>query len=255
MRVIKISKKKNLYNVILSDNTSLSFYDETILKYNLLKPREIKKEELVEIIKYNDEIKAFNIALKYITVKLRTKKEIKQKLNEYDNLIITKVITKLEKLGYLNDSLYIKSYITDAVNLTLKGPKKISFELEKLGFKNPKINKVLETYDNTIWQDKIYKIIKKKQKSNHNLSKNMFINKLKKDLINLGFTKDLIEQCLTNTNFVENSDILNKVYNKELKKLSQKYDGNALNTKLRYNLYKKGFNLNDIDKLINNYVD
>lgn len=254
MKIIKISKKKNLYNVVLSDKTSLSFYDDTILKYNLLKPRELKDKELEEIIKFDNEIKAFNMALKYITTKLRTKGEIRKKLKEFDINIIDKVIKRLEKLGYLNDEVYIKSYVNDAINLSLKGPKKIIAELEHLGFRKDQVSLAIDNYDKDLWIQKINKIINKKKCSNHKLSKNMFINKIKNDLINLGYSKDLIDCCLENIDIEEDLNILEKEFNKELKKLSKKYNGNALINKVKYNLYKKGFSLNDIDTLIGNII-
>ena len=151
MKIIKITRKKNgLYEIILSDKTSLSFYDDTIIKYNLLKPRDISQKELEEIILYNDEIKAFNAALKYITAKLRTKKEIDKKLTDYDKSVRDRVIKKLESYGYLNDDLYIKSYVADQVNLKLNGPKKIEKDLIKLGFNINKIQEVINSYDKSL---------------------------------------------------------------------------------------------------------
>ena len=40
---------------------------------------------------------------------------------------------------------------------------------------------------------------------------------------------------------------------KEYKKLNKKYNGKELENKIKYNLYKKGFSLNDIDKIQNKY--
>ena len=48
-KISKISKKNNKYILLLSDNSSLSFYGEVIIKYNLLKPRSISDNELKEI--------------------------------------------------------------------------------------------------------------------------------------------------------------------------------------------------------------
>ena len=59
MKIEKIIKKKNnLYQILLSDNTSLSFYDETIIKYNLLVKKEFDSKLLAEIVTYNNNIKA-----------------------------------------------------------------------------------------------------------------------------------------------------------------------------------------------------
>ena len=106
-KISKIKKNNNKYTIILSDNSSLSFYSDTLIKYNLLKPREISDKELEEIINYNDYIEAYNKALTYISYKQRTKKEIKDKLCNYSNDVSDKVIEKLDELGLLDEKRYI----------------------------------------------------------------------------------------------------------------------------------------------------
>lgn len=256
MKITKISRKKNgQYEVILSDKTSLSFYDDTIMKYNLLKPREIEDKELKEVVEYNNQIAAFNKALKYITTKLRTKKEVEKKLEEYDKTVIKNVISRLEKLGYLNEELYVKSFINDQINLTLTGPKKIVRKLVSLGFREEYVSNYLANYGYDVWQEKINKIITKKLKSNHNLSKLMLENKIKKDLILEGYNKEIIDQCLRNFDIKEDLNIIEKEFKKELNRLKKKFDGSALITKLKSNLYKKGFPLNEIEKLITTNIE
>ena len=97
-KISRIKKNNNKYTIILSDNSSLSFYSDTLIKYNLLKPREINDKELEEIINYNNFIDAYNKALKYISFKVRTKKEIKDKLRDYSKNIVVDVIKKLDEL-------------------------------------------------------------------------------------------------------------------------------------------------------------
>ena len=81
MEIKKITKKKNnLYQILLSDNTSLSFYDDTIIKYNLLVNKVFDDKRFYEIVLYNKEVEAYYKALNYINAKLRTKKEMADKL-------------------------------------------------------------------------------------------------------------------------------------------------------------------------------
>ena len=76
MKIKKISKKKNnLYQILLSDNTSLSFYDDTIIKYSLLVNRSFDDKTLQEMLAFNNESAAYYKALSYIKAKLRTKKK------------------------------------------------------------------------------------------------------------------------------------------------------------------------------------
>ena len=77
----------------------------------------------------------------------------------------------------------------------------------------------------------------------------MFIKKVKNDLLLLGYPSNLINEKL---DLLDNKDdsILKSVYEKEYKKLSRKYDGENLKSKLKYNLYKKGFKIDDINKIM-----
>ncbi|MFR5856709.1 MAG: hypothetical protein ACLUFU_02730 [Bacilli bacterium] len=145
--------------------------------------------------------------------------------------------------------MYIKSYINDQINLTLNGPKKILFELEKLGFKD--IYKYMYMFDDVNWQEKIEKIISKKVKSNHNLSVIMLKNKIKNDLINLGYSKDLFQDVVENYVLLDNEEIINKEINKFKKKYKNKYSEEEMNYKLKYYLNQKGFNTEMINDLLN----
>ena len=161
-KIYKIKKNKNKYTIILNDNTSFSFYSDTLVKYNLLKPREISDIEFEEIINYNNYIEAYNVALKYLTLKLRTRKEVERKLNEYSKDVVENVINKLEKMGYLNEIKYIEAFINDQITLGNKGPVYIIKELEKLGLDNNLILEEINKINEDIWIEKVEKIIDKR---------------------------------------------------------------------------------------------
>ena len=252
-KISNIKKKNNKYIITLGDKTQLEFYSDTLIKYNLLKPRELSDIEFKEIINYNNYYEAFNKSLKLISNKQRTKKELENKLKDYSKEIIYKVIKKLEELGYLNEQNYIRSYINDQINLGVKGPNYIKRELEKLKLNTLYIDEALASIDESIWKEKIEKIINKKIKTNKNLSRNNLILKLKSYLISLGYEQSMIIEILNLVDFEENNSILEKEYQKEYRKLNKKYNGKDLENKIKYNLYKKGFSLNDIDKIQNKY--
>ena len=88
---------------------------------------------------------------------------------------------------------------------------------------------------------------------NRKLSKERLLLKIKNDLIIMGYNKDIINEVLNNTYIEENDDVIEMEFKKEYKKLSRKYSDKELNNKLKYNLYKKGFSLTKIEKLINKY--
>lgn len=252
-KISKIKKNNNKYTIILSNNSSLSFYSDTLIKYNLLKPRKISDKELEEVINYNNFIEAYNKALKYISFKVRTKKEIKDKLCDYNKNIVNDVIKKLDELGFLDERKYVEAFVNDEINLSNKGPFYIKSRLEKLNLDSNLIDEVISNVDDEVWLEKVRKMVDKKININRKLSKERLLLKIKNDLIIMGYNKDIINEVLNNTYIEENDDVIEMEFKKEYKKLSRKYSDKELNNKLKYNLYKKGFSLTKIEELINKY--
>ena len=250
MKIEKIIKKKsNIYEIILSDKTSLSFYDETIFRFNLLITKKINKDDLEKINHFNLQVEAYYKALSYIKKKLRTRMELYKKLEElkYDENIIKNVLEKLEKQKYLNDELYIKSYINDQINLTLKGPIKIKRELNNLGFSN--IDPYFENIDKEVWKNKVKKIIDKNIKSNKKYSKNNLIMKIKNNLIQNGYNIDDYSYWITDLKIEDDEEIVKKLIDRAKIKYSKKYSGKELEYKIKQYMYSKGFNIS-IDKYL-----
>lgn len=254
-KISKIKKINNKYTIILSDNSSLSFYSDTLIKYNLLKPREISDKELEEVINYNNYIEAYNKALTYISYKQRTKKEIKDKLCNYSIDVIDKVIKKLDELCLLDEKKYIEAFINDQINLGNKGPYYIRKELEKLSLDSDNIDEILNNIKEDIWIEKIKKIIAKKINTNRNLSKERLYLKIKNDLIILGYSKNIIDKVLNEVVIEEDNEVIENAFNKEYKKLYRKYKDKELENKIKYNLYKKGFSLERIEEILNKRLD
>lgn len=234
-------KRNNIYEITLSNKEKINLYDDIILKYELLIKKEIDNKLLEKIINNNKYLESYYIALKYISSKLRTEKEIRKKLKDYNNDIILYTINRLKKENYLNDNLYIKSYINDEINLKLTGQNKILYDLKKLGFNELDILNYLNTIDNNIFIDKINKYINKRINNNHNLSGLFLKNKIIQELINKGFYKEDIINILNNYEFIDNKDIYEKEYNKIKNKLSKKYSKEELEYQIKNNLYKKGY--------------
>lgn len=250
MKIIKFSKlKSNKYNVTLEDGEVLKLYDDVIVKYSLIRYKEIKDEELDDLVKYNESLDAYYSALKYLTIKMRSEWELKKYLSrKYEDDIINETISKLKKDGYINRELYIKCYVDDAVTLSNDGPNKIRKNLSKLGFFDDEMEYVTEIEDE-VWLNKLDKIISKKINSNHRYSNNKLKEKLLYDLSNEGYYKWMIEQVIKSKEFKEDDTLVQKEYDKLFRKLSRKYDGSELSYQIKQRLYVKGFNSNEVEKV------
>jgi regulatory protein len=170
MKIVKYTKlKSNKYSVLI-DDVNVKLYDDVIVKYELLRTKEIDEKLFKEIADYNDKLEAYYKSLKYITKKLRTEKEIYKYLEkDYDKKVIFETIDRLKKMGYLNEELYLKAYVSDQINMSLVGPNKIKKDLTALGYKEEDIIEYIDNIDRDVWISKIEKLVNKKLNGNRNL--------------------------------------------------------------------------------------
>ena len=251
MKIIKYKKIGSNKYKIYFDDSNIILYEDVILKHNLLLKKEVDSELLVEINKDNYKASIYDIALKYIGIRMRSKKELKEYLlkKKFDSSDIENVIQKLEYQGHLNDDYFCKCYINDKINLTDNGIDKINNDLIKLGIEESVIDEKLFNIDKDILNEKLNKIIVKELRINSKLPIGKLKNKVINRCINLGYNLNSINEILDNVNIESNSNIEND-YNKLYKKYSSKYDEYKLKNVLKSKLYQKGYEVDEINKVI-----
>ena len=201
MKIIKYVKQNNgNYKIYLDDDRKIIINEDIILKYKLLYKKEIDEDLLKEITKDNNNYDIYNKCIKYIGIRLRSTNEIKEymKRKNIDNIIIDKTIEKLTKNNLLDDSIFTKAFIKDKLNFTTMGPYRIKQELIKHKIDSDIINKYIYEIDNSLLEEKINKQINKLIKSNK--SKPNLKNKIYHNLINLGYSNELILNNLNKYN-------------------------------------------------------
>lgn len=169
MIVTKIEKQKNnekRYSIFLDYNFAFGI-DEIDLLYFKLKENEELSEEKYNYIFNNILLKrAKDKALKYLSYKMRSEKQVRQKLLEEDfpEIIINKLINILKKYNYINDNNFAKAFIKDKLNLKGYGIFKISYELKMLGISEDIFNKYLQDENFFNEEGKAIELLEKKIK-------------------------------------------------------------------------------------------
>jgi len=245
--------KDNRYKIIFDNEENIVLYDDIIVEYNLLVNKEIDDQKLKEILEKNSKKEAYYLALKLISTKMRTQKEITKYLErkEFNNETIEEVIKQLYKERYLSDERYIKAFMSDKVKLTDKGPLKIKDDLVKLGFREEVVRHYLMNYTDEIWSEKINKYIVKKRKTNEKMSATMLKHKIIHDLLEKGHYKDLVKEIIETYEFRNSEELLRKEYKKIRSKLEEKYEGPELNFYLKVKLIRKGYTSEEIERFGN----
>lgn len=249
MQILKWKKEqKNLYTAFLNDHREVSIYEELVLKYDLFLKKNISDKELERIKKENSLLEVYYEALKYLTRKMRSRKEVDEFLRkkEYSKKCRDFVLEKLKKEGYINDQKFLEAFLHDQLTLTLYGPFKIKKELEKLGILDYSL---LDEISDKVWQERILKIVKKREKSQKKESEKLFKKKLEMYIYSYGYSMSMIESILENYSIKIDENVLLKEKEKYLRKLSSKYDGNALVWQVKRKLYQRGYSSEEIEKI------
>ena len=127
MKIKSIKKLTNEKYEIILENFKLITYDEIILKYKLLYLDDID-DELLENIKCDNQFFIlYYKAVKYISYRYRSKKELRLYLG--NDKFTELVINKLEREKLVDDLIYMRKYILDRVDLSKDGPLKIKRHL------------------------------------------------------------------------------------------------------------------------------
>ena len=243
MEIKKFTRMKNgMYKLHLDDDSSIVVHEEVILKKDLLITKKIDDEDVKNIDKLNNNYNAYDIAVKYIGVKLRSCFEVHEYLEkkEIDKVIIHEVIEKLKKQNYLNDSVFAKAFVNDRIKFSNYGPYKIKKELDDRKISNLIIEEILEIFDYSLERKKLEKLVPKYVKTVRNKSLVMMKSKVSNYFSDLGYNKNIVLDILNDVDY-DDSSAREKEYKKYYNKLSRKYSGEELEYKIKQSLYKNGF--------------
>lgn len=229
MKIISYKKTSRGRYIITLDNNKLTLYEDVILNNNLLFQKDITLELLEKVMNENNYYEAYDLSLSYIETKLRTESEIISYLEKkgFTKNIIDDTIKKLKESNLINEKLYIEAYTNDKINLSSYGPFKIKRNLLDLGLSEEEIDAYLDTISSEVWKSKLDKIISKKVSLMKNKSAYMIKNKLKVDLFNLGYDRNMIDSLLISIN-LNDEDAIKKEMSKAYDKYSKKYEGRTV---------------------------
>lgn len=247
--LIKNIKKlnKGKYKVTIDDK-DIILYEDILIKYSIFKKKKIDDKLIKEIEKENEFLEIYESSLRYLDIKMRLEKELTKYLkNKFDSKSIDKVIIRLKKEGYIDDSKYVKSYINDKLNLSNDGPYKIKRDLINKGIDEDLINIDI---DKDILIDKLNKIVLKYSNIHKNNSLNVIKTKVLNHFNNLGYDRELIIEVFDNLDIKGNSDKISQEYEKLITKYSKKYSGYKLENTIKQKLYQKGYSIDEINKII-----
>ena len=195
---MKIDKYEKIgsgkYRLYLSNGEVIDTYDEVILKNDLLLKNDISSSLYARILSESEIASAYQACVKYITVRIRSVKEIRDYLGRKNVALkdIDEVIDRLIKDKLLDDEYFTECFIKDKINFSSMGEYKIIAELKKHNISSDIINKYSYLWDWDVMVPRIEKYVDKQINSNKKLDKYKLRNKIYMYLLNQGYSSDMV---------------------------------------------------------------
>jgi len=199
MKITKIQPQRNIdrVNIYIDEKFAFGLSIEIAYKYNLEKNMEIDEEYIDNVLKAEEQDRANNYAIKLLSYRWRSEKEIIDKMKEkgYEIDMIDSTIDYLYRQNLLNDKRFAETLARDKINLNKWGSYRIKQDLYMKGISKDIIDEVLEEYCDDEYE-RAMKLAKKKITSYKKDDKNAIYRKLGGFLQRKGYSYDCVSRIL-----------------------------------------------------------
>ena len=251
---IEAQKRAGRYNVYVNGHYAFPVSEDVLIRYRLLKGTELTQELITTLASADDQSKAYELALNYLSYQQRTEKEISDYLikKEIPETTIAPVMARLVDDNLLDDEHYAHSYVRTMKRTSDKGPSVIRRQLKQRGVKDELIDNALaEDYQLDEQLERLDELVKKLQRQYQKLTPKIQRQKVQQRLVAKGFSFDSVGQVLAETNFEMDEETELDLLSAQAEKLWRRYHTKPMRErqlKIRQALYRKGFNGDLISK-------
>lgn len=265
-KISRISvQKKNAsrYNIFLTDGEreryGFSVDEDVLVSHRLHKGKQLTDATIALLKEQDDVSKSYHLAIRYLSYRMRTKKEIEDylKKKEVNPEHIDLVMEQLKQERLIDDLKFAESYIRTKVKTSMKGPLLLKQELIQKGVSEADVMTAMKEYPKEQQIEQAMKWAQKTFARTGKRSYRMELNRIKAGLMQKGFSKDIISEATRylSEELDEKNEWSALVYQGEKlwKKQERKYDGYELKNKVKAGLYRKGFSFDMIEQFVDNY--
>ncbi|MFV9509776.1 RecX family transcriptional regulator [Tepidibacillus sp. LV47] len=199
--ITKITKQKQnskRYNIHVNDQYAFSVHEDVLIAKRLIKGKEITNEDIETILKEEEENKIWQKAIKYLSFRPRTRKELEKYLiaQDYEQEMIQNVILKLQAKKWLDDRRYAEEFVEEQIRLKPKGKKLIAQEMKRKGISSTYIQESLSKINSETEYQMALELAKKKALQNRKEDWVTIQRKVGGYLRRKGFSYEIIWQIL-----------------------------------------------------------
>lgn len=138
-------KQAGRYSIYVEGKYAFSLSADALIDSKLTNGQELTEKEVREYKQQSNNNKLYNLTLRYIAIRPRSKWEVKTYLERKNAspTLLTEILNKLSKIDLINDQKFAQAYVNDRRLLRPTSRRKMILELRKKHIADEVINKVL----------------------------------------------------------------------------------------------------------------
>lgn len=198
-KIEKQKKNRKRVSIFIDGEFECGVTEDSVVKFGLKSGDDISRKKLTEIIDFDEYLYAKKSAFDFLSYRLRSEREIKDKLKnkKISSKTIVRTIDHLRELGLLNDEEFTKQVIQNYITGKPKGKNFIKQKLFQKGVSRQISEKILEEVFTDVNEKQIIlEVFDKYSKKLQNYDNKEKKRKIFAYLAGKGFDFDLINQVI-----------------------------------------------------------
>jgi len=198
-QIVIQKKRKNRCSIFLDDEYAFGLDQDVVVQFGLKKGDFLTDQQIDDILFNEEKKKAKDRALRFLSYRDRSEKEIRTKLKDvgYDDKIVEWVISELKRLRFIDDRRFALNYAQSQMLIRPKGEYVLKRELKQKGIDEELIDQTIEA----IYQEKDQLAfaleLAQRRKKHYKIDDEMKVRKRVSDfLLRRGFGWDIVSEVM-----------------------------------------------------------
>jgi regulatory protein len=188
-------------SVFIDGKFAFGLDEEVLYKFGLKKGENLTEQQIEKITEEERKREAKDVALKFLSFRRRTEKQVKEKLQKkgFDEKTIKATIDKLKEFDLINDLEFAFSWVKDRLTFKPRGKRLLKQELWKKGIKKD----IIEQVTKELCRDEeksAFELVEKIKKRYKNLEPKVAKRRMFNLLLRRGFSYETTKNALSQTN-------------------------------------------------------
>lgn len=251
-------KRVDRYNIEIGGEYAFSADEAVLIEFNLKKGQTLTEEEIAAIQIRDGVQRGVNTAINFLSIRMRSEKEVRDYLRkkEIEPGSWDEIMERLQSMGYLNDEQFTDAYIKTQIQTTEKGPMLILRELKEKGIEDHVSTSLIEQFTEEEQIEKAAALFEKQLKKYKRDSAFLQQKKAEQHIMTKGYSAAIMKKAANAAEPDAEAEMEALMHQAE--KAHRRYrafEKREYRQKMKAALYRKGFDLSDIDRAIERLLE